>query len=1389
MPTSASSDLPPPTSWDEFEEICSDVWTEIWQDRHTQRYGRSGQRQHGVDIKGVNAQGNQCGAQCKGKRNWPPTKLSIGEIDKEIKKAKKFNPPLEEYVVLTTAPNDVSIQDHVSQLNEDKTNGIDFHVEVYAWDEIRRRLTNYPTLLEKHYPGIFRKPIPAAIFDRETESSLSRIVGARYFGGSDTEHGALQLAERLTRGDLRDASPSKRMVSLAWCARMLSVSDRSKARTVLNDAQALGHCDEISIAEAFLTTADGGKSDALAALNDLDTSASRSAALIIQLNDIGPRDALRWNSDAGYNWDDYDNGGRTRLLLAASEVCDWPLIEICLEKIDAFNEPLTPALASVAARASLHLALPEEIRPSLDHTPPFFAREFRISSTSRARDYRENAVRLYQIAAKELRSIGLEGSALIQDDFELWLRLSEPSSREEAKTALRDQLKDKTLRIRRANLALQYGVEIDRDRLIKELDQEVARSGGGNIDTGCTALALALTASSPQDALSAFRLRRATIEQAIAKEHLIGIEIELLAGAEMGVEARHLLVENRDVLIKSKMDDLERIIQVAEGADPVALLKEQYEADRELQTLAHLVDALFDSQAWDSCHEYSLELFSRTKNAADAKRHVQVLTETRRFSDAVQILEEQPQFLEDTELERVFAWSLYEIGALTRCVEVAEGALSREYDLELTRILTNAYIAKGDWEKLPKQIEESWDRRAETSAQELLQAAHLAQVTGHSRERELVKTAVSKSETDGFAFAGAYFLAIKGGWEESEKVAEWLQKAISLSDDNGPMYRADLREMVDKQLDWNQHARQTVDALRSAQSPIFVAADALNRHLVDFTLSRAKANESEDHLTNVLVIPSFSGKRPAVAIEETKIGLEATSLLTLQGLGMLGSTFESFDEIVLPHSTMSWLLEELSEIRYHQPSRVERAEALCQLILDGKISVSTSKQAAVTTLEHEIGEELATLAETAGTDRSKGPLAYVVRGFPISKAGSLGDESANLSGWDHLFVSTASVIQFMREQSRISSSKANSAIGYLELQETAWPEEAVLKNGDTCYLDGLTISHLQHLELLESFCTSGIKVVIGEEAQSDALALRKYKRHLQRVEEHLVSLRQSLSHEIAAGKVSILANDQESAPPDDDRRLWAHPTISVFGSSTAPDAIVVDDRFLNRHERFDRSNASSKVFKSLDVLKTLQQRGNIGDEEYFNSLTALRKRGHLFVPIEIEELRHHVAEAEIYEGRLVVGHDLLQIKAYYLLARFSECLTIPDDVHWLLRSSRVINDVIREQWTGGKEPREARAKSNWLFELVDLRVWANDADGAIQSGSVDGLWIANIVGLLAMPEAASHEERKAYLSWLDEDIIRPLKHKHPQLFSQIVRYSRDLMNDMLTANEEPSTNG
>lgn len=154
MPSPATTDLPIPKSWDEFEDISADLLRRLWRDPYVNRHGRSGQKQFGVDIYGrpnhLKGQGSElAAAQCKRVET-----LTESDIDVEINQAANFTPKLEEYLLLTTLKRDASLQAHVR--NSTWPIG---RVEILFWDDISLQISQFDELLKKYFPRWFQSRI------------------------------------------------------------------------------------------------------------------------------------------------------------------------------------------------------------------------------------------------------------------------------------------------------------------------------------------------------------------------------------------------------------------------------------------------------------------------------------------------------------------------------------------------------------------------------------------------------------------------------------------------------------------------------------------------------------------------------------------------------------------------------------------------------------------------------------------------------------------------------------------------------------------------------------------------------------------------------------------------------------------------------------------------------------------------------------------------------------------------------------------------------------------------------------------------------------------------------------------------------------------------------
>ena len=102
-------------SWDEFEDIVTDVAKVKWKNPNVTRYGRSGQRQNGIDILGdpFYISNGYAGIQCK---NFDK-ELTLKHINEEIQKAESFNPSIQEYIFAFTDKRDVKVQAELMELS------------------------------------------------------------------------------------------------------------------------------------------------------------------------------------------------------------------------------------------------------------------------------------------------------------------------------------------------------------------------------------------------------------------------------------------------------------------------------------------------------------------------------------------------------------------------------------------------------------------------------------------------------------------------------------------------------------------------------------------------------------------------------------------------------------------------------------------------------------------------------------------------------------------------------------------------------------------------------------------------------------------------------------------------------------------------------------------------------------------------------------------------------------------------------------------------------------------------------------------------------------------------------------------------------------------------
>jgi len=178
MPTLFNTNYLRPKDDDEFEEMIRDVCELEWNDPGTARFGRSGQKQYGVDVYGhPEGTDKYHAAQCKLRST--DKQLSEAEIEAEVRKAKTFPAkvgPLERLIIATDVPPDTHTQAIVSRISEREMRRGGFEVGIWFWPDITKRLAARRRLLIKYYRAFYASLTNLDIIDRLIDVPLQAVI-------------------------------------------------------------------------------------------------------------------------------------------------------------------------------------------------------------------------------------------------------------------------------------------------------------------------------------------------------------------------------------------------------------------------------------------------------------------------------------------------------------------------------------------------------------------------------------------------------------------------------------------------------------------------------------------------------------------------------------------------------------------------------------------------------------------------------------------------------------------------------------------------------------------------------------------------------------------------------------------------------------------------------------------------------------------------------------------------------------------------------------------------------------------------------------------------------------------------------------------------------------
>jgi hypothetical protein len=1404
MPLPVTSQYAPPQSWEEFESLCCDLFGRIWNDSGTQKHGRQGQPQGGVDVYGRPDGKHYSGVQCKKKEVWPPAELTTTEVDEEVAKAKTWDPGLKHYIIATTAPNDEKLQAHARAITKAHSKQKLFSVEVVSWTEITRRLAQHPDLLRTYgylpeiniaetvrlvsehlrqnpqrpdepptsktlAESVKQDPAVVEAVERDLASRFSRSMRRSFFPETIQVDEYVSVAENASEPEYAHVSPELRRRIFLRAARSAAVRGSvEKAEELLRQAQSLEGPDSDVLARARILERRSDIDGALALIRDETDTDSRSTVFNMLVRHRGAAAGLKWLEDDKLTVGALTVNGLQTMASAYLQTSDFDGLRARLDDITPQQLSEGPYFRFLRAMVNVASILPLADREVAVHAFQVDVRRGTRSildaTTTAARLDRaiDDLTALLPVAAE----LGLNQAKRLAEAYTRWCELLHPYRKDVGLATLRSELKDPKTARERLSLAFAFDPKFEPGSLQDYLKRR-EQLGGLDDDDLAAALIIQIHNDDPESVAALIARYRARLEEQYRGPPIFTVELQALALAGDTSSARVLLDKHRDELTPNGAAAFEALIAKGEGKDPVAEDLKLYESTKTLEALRTLVMSLAARKDHRAVAKYSEELFALTSDPHDIARAAQAFALLGDGAEFIRVVDAHPSVKDQSPgLLRNYAWELFKKGRLRESKEYAD-RLARDFpadrDLQLEIAIA---IETGEWESLSKPLSAFLDDVSKYSGLDLIRAAHIAQQSGQGPMMDLVKAAVAKAEDNAHVWLGAYTIIVEEGLEDDHPEShDWLRRALALSDKKGPVQQFELKELVPQQLEWNKRTRDISDRITKAEVPLVIAAPRLRTTVVDILLRNLVRNAQLDDARRKYVIPLFSGHRLPWqgGLNFENLGLDVSALLVLGWLGKLQKVFQAYKVVTLPATVLTELFEGRRRVQQVQKSRIKRARELEQALLRNRVTIARPIEKDSDPLSAEVGASLAALIRSAAESGGS-----VLRPGPVHRPGLEQIPADVTSALPHL-CDMHTLLKQLADGGLVTQTDEETARNYFELQDKGLAGCAVPDTTKPLFIDSLALVYLQYTNLLGAVLKAFKDVRIEGNSEDEALAIIEHDQHVGEVLNVIDEIRNSIRAANASEKILFGPRRAEGRKsPDDDTPS----TLHLLSDLSAVDALVCDDRALNK-ENFAGDGNGKRIpcLTTLDILEELRTRGSLSEMEWIAARHKLRSGGAALMPVQTSEVVHAARRS-----RSAVSAEMRAIQQSIDLTRVAEIPTFPREVQWFASISMTIKAAVLEMWKSETDPAVAGRLSNLIMSLMPKpNDWASRWEAGPPPQWVDAVDRV-ILASLAMPvELTDDKIVDAFNIWYEQNHLEPLRSVWPDRYRAVVEQVRSFM--------------
>ena len=1212
---------------------------------------------------------------------------------------------------------------------------------------------------------------------------LSAILELRMFDFEAATGRIIALWRRVERGDLVIAPAHLKNLVCYWAARLLAANSDT-----LPDARALrqtlpdGYTEaNLRILDAIIKASQNQEAAAIRLLRDDSDPEARSVLLGLMIRFRGPEEAYAWcnNVSPSTNLTHFVDFGWRNWAVCLAHLGRWKEAADGLRMLASLDSHWPPVLATLEATINAALLLPAERRSAvLEGLPIYVQISLAFEPDTMVRHSR--AVECFNYVEGCL-PIGADKARQEVADWLIWLQLMHPDAAkaDSARTDLRARLEAGEAGIGIVSLAWAFAIEFNQDRLRDHLRRREQLGGLEDEDVFVECL-LNQTTLSPREFAAYVDERLETLDRIMQKSVTTVMLFEALL-ADRQLERAKKVIENRGSCLDS--ESVARMTAVLQGerqGDPRRELEEQYRKSKQALDLRNLIAHLAEVGDRHALEPLVRELFDQEPTLPNAYEVVRTLSlPPTDHRSVAEFLQAHPSVVQrNDDMKSALAWGLFHVGRVDESREInLELVAQRRHQNDLS-LDVNLAVATGDWERLASIVDREWPHRAEHDTEVVLMLARLASQVGQfERAINLANMAATKAPDDPNVLIAVHGIFIQLG-RDQEADPRWLAAALEHSSEQGPVWAVELQELANDWVpQWRERSTDIERKLLDGQLPMALATDVMNMPLSRVLLAESPGGVRDGRKRPV--IPIISGVRgPADIHEGWTVGLDVTSIMLLGRLGLLDRFLNALNHVKIAPDVMGCLLAERAAARFHQPVRVEAARQVRNLIDRDRIKVIERPVSIERELSKEVGPDLAALLEASRTEEG-----VTICARPIHKASTLKQEPADTSEYDDLILSPADLCAIARRAGRINSDEHERAKSFLSSQgQVAGKGLSTATIGRPIYLDRLAVSYLQSARVLEPLANSGLDLRIHPNVSDETNAFIEAGETGDQLAKAVEGVRESLRRGMETGKISLLPQRPHGA----DAGLGSFPSvISIEGlmwGAGECDALCVDDRFTNSHPfATDPTGTTVPVVCVLDVLRYLQSIRVVSPDNYWAARHRLRDAGYAFIPVEADELLHHLLAAEFEDARVLESAELRSIRQ--TVNRIDALGLLKAEEAQALSQGLLMAcvQVIRTLWRDASLTASVAATlSSWIWRYlpVTTHLVKGEATNSASSMVLEEV-VSRRLGLLMMaPMMDSTERRSAYREWLELCVVAPLMPASADLIDNAASIVRETVDSM-----------